>query len=138
MLGSRRGIVVQQTADKNALTALLRGCDLGIDARKALTPRQYVEIAKWETRAGDDQEQAIARFEAKRLAANVLNAGSLLEQNGTQLGGLVRTLAPGLLEIKGVGSVTAAQVLCSYSHKGRLQPSPHLLERHLSRPPPAM
>jgi transposase len=121
LLAARRNIVGRQTADKNTLIALLRSCELGIDVRRALTWKPYHEISSWKTRAGDDQEQAIARLEAKRLAASVLDAGSLLEQNETQLAGLVQTLAPGLLETKGVGPVTAAQILCSYSHKGRIR-----------------
>jgi transposase len=121
LLASRRNIVTQQTVGKNTLIALLRGCELGVDARRALAWKQYREISLWKVRAGDDQEQTIARLEAKRLAASVLNAGELLEQNETQLTGLVQTLAPGLLETQGVGPVTATQILCSYSHKGRIR-----------------
>jgi transposase len=121
LLTSRRGIVVHRTAEKQTLIALLRGCDLGVDARKALTPKQYAEIAKWKTGAGDDQEQAIARFEAKRLATDIVKSGVVLEKNGMQLSALVKTLAPGLLDSPGLGPVTAAQVICSYSHKGRVR-----------------
>jgi transposase len=121
LLAARRNIVGRQTADKNTLIALLRSCELGIDSRRALAWKQYREISSWNTRAGDDQEQAFARLEAKRLAASVLDASVLLEQNEVQLAALVKILAPGLLETKGVGPVTAAHVLCSYSHKGRIR-----------------
>lgn len=121
LLASRRGLVVRQTAEKNALMALLRSCDLGIDARRALTWEQYQEISGWKARAGDDQEQAIARYEAKRLATSVLAAEGTLAQNEVQLGALVQGLAPGLLDTRGLGPVTAAQVICSYSHKGRVR-----------------
>ena len=121
LLTSRRGIVTQQTADKNALTALLRGCDLGIDARRALSWGKYEEIAGWKARAGDDQEQAIARYEAKRLASAILDAELVLAQNEAQLAALVNGLAPGLLDTLGIGPMTAAQVICSYSHKGRVR-----------------
>lgn len=121
LLAARRGMVTQQTAEKNALMALLRGCDLGIDARKALKPEQYQEIAGWKARSGDDQVQAIARYEAKRLASSILEANLMLVQNEVQLGALVNTLAPGLLDTRGLGPVTAAQVICSYSHKGRVR-----------------
>jgi transposase len=47
LLAARRGVVTRQTADKNMLTALLRGCDLGIDARKALVPKQYLRAPFW-------------------------------------------------------------------------------------------
>jgi transposase len=121
LLASRRNIVAQQTASKNTLIALLRSCELGVDVRRALVWKQYHEVSLWKARTGDDQEQTITRLEAKRLAANVLNASSLLEQNEIQLTGLVQTLAPGLLDKPGVGPVTAAQALCSYSHKGRIR-----------------
>lgn len=121
LLTARRGMVTQQTAEKNALVALLRGCDLGIDARKALTWEQHQEVAAWKARAGDDQEQAIARYEAKRLAISILRAEDALEQNKTQLSALVQRLAPGLLDTSGLGPVSAAQVICSYSHKGRVR-----------------
>lgn len=121
LLAARRGVVTRQTAERNTLNALLRGCDLAMDARRALTWSQYQEIAAWKARAGDDQEQAIARYEAKRLAISVLKASCLLEENEAQLGALVNGLAPGLLNTPGVGPVTAAQVICSYSHKGRVR-----------------
>lgn len=121
LLAARRNIVGRQTADKNTLIALLRSCELGIDARRALAWKQYREISSWQTRVSDDQEQAVARLEAKRLAASVFDASALLEQNEVQLAALVGILAPGLLETKGVGPVTAAQILCSYSHKGRIR-----------------
>jgi transposase len=121
LLASRRSMVTRRTAEKQMLIALLRGCDLGVDARKALTPKQYTEITKWAARAGDDQEQAIARFEAKRLATGIARSGVVLERNEMQLAALVKALAPGLLDSPGLGPVTAAQVLCSYSHKGRIR-----------------
>jgi transposase len=34
---------------------------------------------------------------------------------------LVNSLTPGLLDTSGVGPVTAAQIICSYSHKGRVR-----------------
>lgn len=120
LLASRRSMVMRRTAEKQMLIALLRGCDLGVDARKALTSKQYGEIAKWKTGAGDDQEQAIARFEAKRLATSITESGVVLERNEVQLAALVKTMAPSLLDLPGLGPVTAAQVLCSYSHKGRV------------------
>ena len=121
LLASRRSIVMHRTAEKQMLIALLRGCNFGVDARKALTPKQYTEITKWEARVCDDQEQAIARFEAKRLATGIIESGVVLEQNEMQLAALVKTLAPGLLDSPGLGPVTASQVLCSYSHKGRIR-----------------
>jgi transposase len=120
LLASRDDVVTRQTADKNTLIALLRGCDLGIDARKALTLTQHQTISRWQTRSEDDQEQAVVRHEAKRLACSILSANLVLEENARQLSPLVNSLAPDLTETRGIGPVTAAQVLCAYSHKGRV------------------
>jgi transposase len=120
LLTSRRSVVMRRTAEKQTLIALLRGCDLNVDARKTLTAKQYAEIAKWKTRVGD-QEQVIARFEAKRLATGIVESGVVLERNEIQLVALVKAMTPGLLDTPGLGPVTAAQVLCSYSHKGRIR-----------------
>jgi transposase len=121
LLSARRNMVSQQVANKNTLMALLRGCDLGIDARRTLKLELYRMISLWQYRAGDDQEQAIARYETKRLATSVLSTGLWLEQNEIQLAGLANMLAPGLLDMRGLGPVTAAQLICSYSHKGRVR-----------------
>lgn len=48
LLAARQSLDSRRTADRNALTALLRSIDLGIDARKALTDRQLREIAACE------------------------------------------------------------------------------------------
>lgn len=52
LLAARRGMVTQQTAEKNALIALLRGCELGLDARRALT---------WVTVPGDSRLESPRR-----------------------------------------------------------------------------
>lgn len=43
-------MTTERTATINALTALLRVVDLGIDARKPLTAKQVSEVARWRTR----------------------------------------------------------------------------------------
>ena len=45
LLTGRRGLDTRRTADRNALNALVRTTDLGIDARKALTAAQVTMIA---------------------------------------------------------------------------------------------
>lgn len=50
------------------LTALLRGTDLGIDARASLRDAQIAAIAAWRTSNSTEPVTRIARAEAKRLA----------------------------------------------------------------------
>lgn len=78
LLASRSLLDHQRTANRNALTALLRGTDLGIDARSSLRDAQITTIAAWRTSNSTDPVIRIARTEAKRLALTVkdLPAGS--------------------------------------------------------------
>lgn len=121
LLVARRSMDAQRTADRNGLTALLRMVDLDIDARRPLTDRQVSSIASWRTHVSDDIELTTARQEAIRLARNVLLLTARLQENRTALKEHSTELAPGLLEISGVGPVTAAVFLTTYSHPGRVR-----------------
>ena len=121
LLNARRSMDRQRTADRNALTALARTMDLGIDARKALTSAQIRTIGAWRDRPSDTLEAAVARTEARRLAQAVERATTDLEENRTAMARIVDAMALGLLEIPGVGPVTAAILLVAYSHHGRVR-----------------
>lgn len=121
LLMSRRSMDTRRTADRNALTALLRSIDLGVDARKPLTARQVSTIAGWRARPTDDVELHHARAEATRLARDSLQLTAALQRNRDQLQELDASLAPGLLERWGVGPITAAVFLTAWSHPGRIR-----------------
>ena len=104
----------------NALTALVRAHDLGIDARRALTSTQICQIAGWRRR-NEPVGLATARAEAVRLAARVAQLDVELKNNRGQLTSIVTERAPELLEMPGVGAITAAVVLCAWSHPGRVR-----------------
>ena len=120
VLGARRQLVGQQVASKNALMALLRGIALDVDARKPLSQATYKTISLWHIQGSSTEVQMIARIEAKRIAGDVTRTQARLEQNKQTLISLVGSLAPQLLAEPGIGPVTLAQVICSYSHKGRV------------------
>ena len=122
LLASRSIIDQQRTANRNALTALLRAVDLGVDARKPLTDAQIRTIAAWRTsRAASSEVSAIARREGRRLAVAVLEQTESLKTNHRELRQLTEQLAPGLQEVPGLGPVTAAIIVCAYSHRGRIR-----------------
>ncbi|WP_422933301.1 IS110 family transposase [Sinomonas sp. P47F7] len=121
LLVARRAIDTRRTADRNALTALLRSFDLGLDARKPLTDAQVRAVAAWRARPTDDAPTQTIRDEARRLAASVLELTRQIQANYSALAKHVSDLAPGLTDAHGVGPVTAASVLVSYSHKGRIR-----------------
>jgi len=122
LLASRSLIDQQRTANRNALTALVRSIDLGIDARRPLTNTQVRAIAAWRpNRSIGPDTTIIARSEAQRLAETIMDQTSLLTDNHRQLGTVANELAPGLQDQPGLGPVTAAIIICAYSHHGRVR-----------------
>jgi transposase len=69
--------------------------------------------------AAAGREQQVRHAEIRRLALAVLAARRELEANREQLQIIVDDLAPGLTQRRGVGPVSGAQVIVSFSHAGR-------------------
>lgn len=118
-VGAREQMNLERTRTINALTALARTEDLGIDARKALTHKQISTIARRRAKASTSSA-AIISNEARRLARRVLGLTTDLRDNQKTLTALVREMAPHLPELLGVGPVAAATVLLAWSHSGRI------------------
>jgi transposase len=121
LLSARREMTVAKTKQINRLRALLL---TGDDHDRRLTRGSLTEttlraIARRRGRASDSIEQAVRRTEARRLALAIIAATTELAANKAQLAKLVTTLAPGLLARHGIGPVSAAQALVSWSHHGR-------------------
>jgi transposase len=68
---------------------------------------------------GARREQAIRHAEIRRLAVAVRDAGRVLKANRAELAAIVNDLVPGLTERPGIGPVSAAQAIVSFSHAGR-------------------
>jgi transposase len=121
LLGARRELTLTKTRQTNRLRALLLGGD-DTDralARGRLSDTRLAAISRRRGRAGDTTEQAVRRAEATRLAQSIRQAIRDLAANKKQLHDLVAALAPQLLDRPGVGPVSAAQALISWSHRGR-------------------
>ena len=118
---ARDSMTAERTRCVNALTALLRLFDLGIDARKPLTGNQIQTVSRWRTRNEDSLATATGRAEAVRLAARVLALRVQEKDNEEQLRLLAAASAPGLMDAPGIGPVTAAAVLVAWSHPGRIR-----------------
>ncbi|HXH78091.1 IS110 family transposase [Nocardioides sp.] len=119
LLAARERMSKESTRSINALTALLRIHDLGLDARRKPTRPQISQISRWRTRT-ESPVIAIARAEAVRLATRIVQLHSELDANKTQLRQIVAAQAPVLLEIYGAGPINAAIVLSVWSHAGRI------------------
>jgi transposase len=121
LLSARTEIAVTKTRQINRLRALLlSGDDTDRDlARGALTTIRLTAIARRRGSGLESVEQATRRTETRRLAIAIGKAERELAANHKQLAALVDGLAPGLLNRHGLGPVTAAQAILSWSHRGR-------------------
>jgi transposase len=105
----------------NALTALVRIADLGIDARHPLGTRKIGEISRWRPRE-EPLAAATARTEALRLARRILALDAEITSNANRIGELVAASpAAALVEETGIGPVTAATILVAWPHPGRVR-----------------
>lgn len=120
LTGAREQMNADRLKSINALTALLRTHDLGLDARKALTLTQIRLVAAWRRRE-EHLGLSVARADAVRHARRVLDLDDDLKSNRDQVTTLVSDHAPVLLEMTGVGAVTAAVVMAVWSHPGRVR-----------------
>ena len=121
LVTARNSMAKDRTRSVNALNALVRTNDLGVDARKKLTPAQIEEISRWRER-DEELSVSIARAEAMRLSKHVLDLDEQLDSNDKQLDSLVKVSeAAPLLEEKGFGAVTAAKCFVAWSHEGRVR-----------------
>jgi transposase len=120
LVSARDAMTGERTRAVNALTALVRVHELGLDARKALSAVQIAEVSRWRER---DEELAlsVARAEAVRLAKRIGELDKELAENNKQITELVKVSeAAPLLDVKGFGAVTAATCLTVWSHQGRV------------------
>lgn len=121
LLTARDELTGERTRAVNALTALVRTADLGIDARRSLGAKKVGEIARWRPRE-EDLATATARTEAVRLAKRILVLDAEITDNTNRIGELVdASPAAELVEETGIGPVTAATVLVAWSHPGRIR-----------------
>lgn len=121
LLSARREITTARTRQINRLRALLlAGGDADRDlARGTLTDNRLTTIARRRSRNGDTTEGAVRRAETRRLALAIRDAGKELTENKRQLTELVASFSPLLLDKTGVGPVSGAQAIVSWSHAGR-------------------
>ncbi|MDN3355872.1 IS110 family transposase [Actinomadura sp. DC4] len=121
LLVAREEMTVMRTAQTNRLRALLLAGD-DTDrraARRALTQKTLAALAGRELPAHATREQAVRQAEIRRLALALGQAWHDLKDNRAQLLAIVDDIAPGLTSRYGVGPISAAQAVVSYSHPGR-------------------
>jgi transposase len=96
----------------------------GADLERQLASCRYSEalrqrIIRRRGTGAETREPAVRRGEARRLAQAIRDAGRDLKANAKQSRQIVDELAPGMLTKDGIGPVSAAQAIVSWSHSGR-------------------
>ncbi|WP_405216915.1 IS110 family transposase [Agrococcus sp. Ld7] len=120
LAAARRALKQESNRAKQQLIALLRTHPLGIDARESIANTTVDQVAAWRPRKDDTVELAFAREEAIRLARRIIPIRAEMAANERHLRDLVAQLVPTVLELPGVGPVSAATILDTYSHPGRI------------------
>jgi transposase len=121
LLCARQELTTTNTAQTNRLRALLRDGD-DTDrrlARARLSDAVLVRLARRRQPAGASRQQAVRHAEIRRLALALRQAARALKANRTELAAIVNDLVPGLTTRPGIGPVSAAQAIVSFSHAGR-------------------
>ena len=123
LLATRKEVVQTRTRGINHLKALIINAPEAMRAelRPFKTGALIVHCAALQTCSAPSSEQAATvltlRLTARRIQALEIEA-ALLE---AELEPLVQALAPGLRAEFGVGPISAAQIVCAWSHAGRLR-----------------
>jgi transposase len=121
LLSARAELAETQTRQINRLRALLL---LGDDHERALSHDRVTagwldQLIRRRGSGSETREQAIRRGEARRLAQAIRTGTRDLAANTRQLREILDTLAPELLTRHGIGPISAAQAIVSWSHPGR-------------------
>jgi transposase len=121
LLTARAQASTARTAAVNTLKALLLGApdDLRQALRGLSTPRQASRCRGLRIHASQPVAEQILRTELRRLATHIGTWDRELRANKAQLRQLVARIMPALLDQPGVGPMSAAQLLVSWSHPGR-------------------
>jgi transposase len=121
LLTARRSLNTTRTADINQLRALLLAGEEPDRtlARARLSDATLAAISRRRGSGTETFTQAVRRGEARRLALAIRAAATALHENRVQLHAAVERLAPGLTNRIGIGPVSAAQTIVSWSHHGR-------------------
>jgi len=123
LLATRHGALVARTCAINQLKALIVGApeELRAELRSRSTSGQVAYCAALRDRPARSLEHRMTaralRATAQRTRALAIEAAELHDD----IGRLVQAVAPWLLELPGLGPISAARVLVSWSHAGRLR-----------------
>jgi len=123
LLATRHSACAAKVSATNQLKALIVGApeELRAELRGLATKRQITRCARLRDRPARSLEHRMTvralRSTAQRIRLLAVEAAGLR----AELERLVAAVVPWLLELPGVGPISAAQILVSWSHAGRLR-----------------
>jgi transposase len=123
LLVARRHHSDTRTATVNLLKALILTADddLRQQLRGKRTPAQVDYLLTLPYPATGDPLTRITRQQLADLARRIDELDRTLQANKNDITALVDTACPALLEETGVGPISAATLLCAWSHRGRVR-----------------
>jgi transposase len=123
LLATRQGAVAARTAAMNQLKALIVGApeELRANLRGRSTSGQVGYCAALRDRPTRSLEHRMTVRALRSTALRIQFLTAEASQMEEEMGRLVGAAAPWLLELPGMGPISAAQVLVSWSHAGRLR-----------------
>jgi transposase len=123
LLSARQGSIVARTRAICQLKALIVGApeQLRQHLRAISSDQQLVRCSRLRTLASHSTEHRATVIAMRSVARRALALEAEAAELESRLQELVVAAAPELLDEPGVGTITAAQVLLSWSHPGRLR-----------------
>jgi transposase len=123
LVSTRDGAVTARTRAMNHLQELV--VNAPEDLRQELRPLATMELARRCSRmrlsSTQDTEHRATVMALRSASRRVLTLGEEAAELESELETIVSRVAPRLLKEFGVGVVTAAQILCAWSHPGRVR-----------------
>ena len=121
LLVTRRHDTDMRTATVNLFKSLLLGAgELRETLRGLTTTRQVRTVADLPDDPSADLETRIRLQALRRAATTIADLDRAITANEKQLRTQVQQACPGLLDLPGVGPITAAVLLTAWSHHGRV------------------
>uniref|UniRef100_UPI003558D7CD hypothetical protein n=1 Tax=Rhodococcus qingshengii TaxID=334542 RepID=UPI003558D7CD len=120
LMVAREQMTCERTRAINALTALVRTVEFGVDARKSLSCSQITAIMTWRTRS-EDATAATCQAEAVRLAKRIRALDAEFVTIESLSAHWSRPVRRNFAAVVGAGTVVAASVLIAWSHAGRVR-----------------
>lgn len=121
LLTARNGAVEAEKQGLNQLYALVVSAPEPLRRRVGKLRATALVKACLRLRPAGDQESAVTTATLRSVARRVSALATEAAAYEGQIGKLVAARAPALLALKGVGPLSAAQILVSWSHAGRLR-----------------